>query len=142
MKKKKKNSYLYRTVYLLIILFTMLFIEFFLTGQSIVVGIGNGSCLHDELSVSMFDTGRYISMMSIAILMLLTVLFRKKSNRFFILLFLVSSIFVFVLPIVFSMRSSYIRNNDICRGDLWDSKYCQKVDGECIEEIEVDKYEK
>ena len=142
MKKKKKNSYLNRTVYLFIILFVMLFIEYFLTGQSIVVGVGNGTCLHDELSVSLFDTGRYISMMSIAILMLLTVLFRKKSNKFFLILLLVSSVFIFVLPIVYSMRSTYIRNNDICKGDSWDSKYCQYVDGECLEEIEVSKYEK
>ena len=142
MKKKKKNSYLYRTVYLLIILFTMLFIEFFLTGQSIVVGIGNGTCLHDELSVSMFDTGRYISMISIVVLMVLIYIFRKKSNKFVLILLLVSSIFIFVLPILFTKRSAYIRNNDICKGDSWDSVYCQKVDGECIEEIEVNKYEK
>ena len=120
----------------------MLFIEFFLTGQSIVVGIGNGTCLHDELSVSMFDTGRYISMISIVVLMVLIYIFRKKSNKFVLILLLVSSIFIFILPILFTKRSAYIRNNDICRGDLWDSEYCQKVDGECIEEIEVNKYEK
>ena len=139
--KKKKNNYLFRTVCVIICLLVLLFLEWVFTGQSIVVGIDNGSCIHDKLAVSMFDTGRYISMISIIVVMILTIIFRKKSNKFFAIFLLIFSIFVFVIPIGFSMKSSNIRNNDICRGTLWDSKYCQKKNGKCIKEVEVDKYE-
>ena len=139
--KKKKNNYLFRTVCVIICLLVLLFLEWVFTGQSIVVGIDNGSCIHDKLAVSIFDTGRYISMISIVTLIVLTIIFKNKSNKFFIILLLVSIIFVFVIPIGFSMKSSNIRNNDICRGSLWNSKYCQMKNGECIKEVEVDKYE-
>ena len=139
--KKKKNNYLFRTVCVIICLLVLLFLEWVFTGQSIVVGIDNGSCIHDKLAVSIFDTGRYISMISIVTLIVLTIIFKNKSNKFFIMLLLVSIIFVFVIPIGFSMKSSNIRNNDICRGSLWNSKYCQMKNGECIKEVEVDKYE-
>ena len=139
--KKKKNNYLFRTVCVIICLLVLLFLEWVFTGQSIVVGIDNGSCIHDKLAVIIFDTGRYISMISIVTLIVLTIIFKNKSNKFFIMLLLVSIIFVFVIPIGFSMKSSNIRNNDICRGSLWNSKYCQMKNGECIKEVEVDKYE-
>ena len=95
------------------------------TGQSILVGIGNGSCIHDDLAVSVFDTGRYISMISIVITMILTIIFRNKSNKFFTIFIVISCLFVFVIPYGFVHKSADMRNNDICKGGLWDSKYCQ-----------------
>ena len=110
--------------------------EYLYTGQSLLVGIGNGSCIHDDIAVRMFDTGRYISMISIVIVVIIAIIFRNKSNKFFTIFLVISSIFVFVIPIGFFWKSFNIRNNDICKGGLWDSKYCQMKNGKCIKEFE------
>lgn len=137
----KDKSFIRCIIYILFLL-VLLVIEYIINGQKIVVGIGNGSCIHDDLAVKVFDIGRYISMVSIVLLCILILIFRKKSSNFFTVLFIIFGVLIFVVPYGFSIASSNIRDNDICKIDKWDSKYCQKKNGKCIEYIEdISDYE-
>jgi len=137
----KDKSFVRCIIYILFLLI-LLVLEYIITGQKIVVGIGNGSCIHDDLAIKVFDIGRYISMISIVLLCILISIFRKKSSKFFVVLSIIFGILIFVVPFGFNIASSNIRNNDICKGDRWDSKYCQKRDGKCVEYIEdISDYE-
>ena len=75
-------------------------------------------------------------MISIVITMILTIIFRNKSNKFFTIFIVISCLFVFVIPYGFVHKSADMRNNDICKGGLWDSKYCQMKNGKCVKEFE------
>ena len=137
----KDKSFIRCIIYIFFLLL-LLVLEYIITGQKIVVGSGNGSCIHDDLAVKVFDIGRYISMVSIVLLCILILIFRKKSSKFFTVLFIIFGVLIFVVPYGFSIASSNIRDNDICKIDKWDSKYCQKKNGKCIEYIEdISDYE-
>ena len=138
--KKYSNAMVYSIIPLAI--FLLIFEYILCDGRTMLFGIGNGSCIHGDLAVSIFDTGRYISMISTVIVVIIAIIFRKKSNKFFAIFLVISSIFVFVIPYGFVWKSFNIRDNDICKGGLWDSKYCQMKNGKCIKEFEDGKYEK
>ena len=77
-------------------------------------------CDHDNLLNLMNDISYYISFISIIVFIILTIVFIKKSDKFFEKYILLSLVFIVIIPIGISIMAGIIKSNDNCRiGSPW-----------------------
>ena len=91
-------------------------------------------CDHDKLIKNITNISFYISIITFVLFVLLVIIFRKKSDKFYKIFLMISSIFIFVIPIGLDITSYIIHKNDSCSFNSWKNVKCIKRNetGKCL----------